>query len=82
MTPITRISVISIVTWMSLNAARIVRERSWRGVSSADGGSCFWNVGSSRRTASVTSIVFEPGWRITCSVIARCEYGLPFSSLR
>ena len=30
----------SIVTWMSLNAARMVRERSWRGAMWADGGSC------------------------------------------
>ena len=75
MTPTTRTSVISIVIWMSLNAARIVRERSWRGVRCTDGGSCDSNDGSSARTASVTSIVLVPGWRITCSVIAVCFSG-------
>jgi len=69
-TPTTRTSVISIVICTSLNAARIVRERSCRGVSCTDGGSCETKVGSSARTASVTSMVLLPGWRITCSVIA------------
>ena len=67
----------SIVTWMSLNAARMVRDRSCRGVRWTDGGSCDWKPGSSARTASVTSIVLLPGWRITCNVMARCWSGLP-----
>jgi hypothetical protein len=65
------------VTWMSLNAARMVLDRSWRGMTFTDGGSCDSNVGSSARTASVTSMVLVPGWRMTCSVIARCCSGLP-----
>ncbi len=48
----------------------MVRERSCRGVSCTDGGSCASNDGSSARTASVTAIVLLPGCRITCSVIA------------
>jgi len=42
-----------------------------------EGGSCDSNVGSSDRTASVTSMVLVPGCRITCSVIARCFSGVP-----
>ena len=75
MTPTTRISVISIVIWMSVKAARMVRERSCRGVRCTDGGSCDSNDGSSARTASVTSMVLVPGCRITCSVIAVCLSG-------
>ena len=75
MTPTTSTSVMSIVTWMSLKAARIVRERSCRGVRCTDGGSCDSKDGRSWRTASVTSMVFVPGCRITCSVIAVCFSG-------
>ena len=53
---------------MSANASRMFRERSPRIVRWTDGGSSDWNVGSSARTASVTSIVFDPGCRITCEV--------------
>ena len=75
MTPTTKNKVISIVTWMSEKAARIVRERSWRGVRWTDGGSCDWKDGSSARTASVTSMVLVPGCRITWRVIAVCLSG-------
>ena len=51
----------SIVSWMSRNAVRIVFERSCRGVRCTDGGSELSKLGSSARTASVTSIVFTPG---------------------
>jgi hypothetical protein len=80
MTPTTSSRVTSIVTWMSPNASRIVRERSWRGVRCADGGICDTKLGSSARTASVTSIVLLPGCRITCSMIERWTCGLPFAS--
>ena len=70
-TATTRTSVISIVHWMSLKASRMFFERSPRIVRCTDGGSDCWNVGSSARTASVTSMVLLPGWRITCRLIAR-----------
>ena len=47
MTPTTSNSVASIVIWTSPNAARIVRERSWRGARCAVGGSCASSAGSS-----------------------------------
>ena len=77
MTPTTRSSVTTIVAWISENALRIVRERSWRGVRCAAGGICASNCGRSFLTASVTSIVLTPGCRITCSMIERWIFTLP-----
>ena len=70
-TATTSSSVISIVHWMSLNASRMFFERSPRMVRWTDGGSACWNDGSRARTASVTSMVLLPGWRITCRLMAR-----------
>ena len=49
---------------MSANALRMVRERSCADDRCTDGGSCASNAGSSARTASVTSMVLVPGWRM------------------
>ena len=72
MTPTTSTSVMSIVSWMSLNAWRMFTERSWRMPRCTDGGSCASSAGSTARTASATSITFVPGCFCTSSVIARC----------
>ena len=80
-TPTTSTSVISIVTWMSLNALRIVRDRSWRTVRCTEGGISDSKDGSSARTASVTAIVLLPGWRMTCSVMTVCFSGGPVGPL-
>ena len=48
MTATTRTSVMSIVTWMSLKASRMLRERSPRTVRWTDGGSCSRNDGQQR----------------------------------
>ena len=77
MTPTTSASVTAIVSWTSLNALRMVRERSCRGVRCAEGGSWVSKVGSSVRTASAIAIVFVPGCRITCIMIDRWIWGLP-----
>ena len=52
MTPTTRTSVMSIVSWMSLKALRMFTERSWRITRCTDGGNCAWSAGSTARTAS------------------------------
>src|ERR1039457_2244807 len=53
-------------------------DRSPRTWSLTEGGSCDWNVGSRRRTLSVTSIVLLPGCRMITSVMARAATaGLP-----
>ena len=77
MTPTTSTSVISIVVWMSTNAARIVLDRSCRGARCAEPGSWVFRIGSSARTRSATSIVFVPGCRMTCREMARTCCGVP-----
>ena len=60
-TSTTRTSVSSSVNFTSSTDARIDVERSYRTWSEAEAGSCFWNVGSSLRTASATATVFVAG---------------------
>ena len=63
----------SIVTWMSLNASRMFRERSPRTVKMDRRRQLLArNDGSSARMASVTSMVLLPGCRMTDRLIERC----------
>ena len=64
-TATTSTSVAIIVTWMSVKASRMFRERSPRTARWTEGGRSARNFGSSSRIASVTSMVLLPGCRMT-----------------
>ena len=62
-TPITRISVISIVVWISEKDSRIFFDLSWRMRRFTEGGSCAKSCGKAARIASLTWMVLAPGCR-------------------
>ena len=65
MTMMTRARVAAMVNWISWKASRIFLERSPRTPRCTLGGICAWKTGMRRLTLSVTSMVLEPGWRMT-----------------